>query len=54
MSWQPSPLTKITSDMKTYLYWKLTFLRDKPWCPLVSLIDWIRYEILFNEELYVE
>lgn len=38
-------------SFKTWLYWKLTFIRDKPYCiePFLTFIDWIRYWDCFDE-----
>ncbi len=38
--------------MKHKLHWKLTLLRDKDWVqpPLLTLIDWLRYGVLNQQE----
>ena len=42
------------NKIRKFLYWKLTFLRDKKWMPwfLVKFIDWIRYDLLFDIDSY--
>jgi len=37
--------------MKSWIYWKLTFLRDKDISTfLVTAIDWVRYWDVFDDE----
>lgn len=37
-------------NLRYKLWHKLTFLRDKTPKPITSILDWIRYEILFDSK----
>lgn len=40
--------------LRTRLWYKTTWLYDiSPW-PLSALLDWLRYDVLWNEELINE
>jgi hypothetical protein len=41
---------KFMKNLRYYLYTKLTFLRDKTGQPLTRMLDYVRYNVLYDHE----